>query len=98
MSKLEIHLSDDERQELTRIVSSGNHSARLIRRAQILLRSSDGWTDDAISVALGVSRQTVYMVRKQAVSDGVAASLNRKPGAKRAKSLRRSMAWPKPIW
>lgn len=80
MSKIEIHLSDDEQQELTRIVSSGNHSARLIRRAQILLRSSDGGTDEAISAVLGVSRQTVYTVRKQAVSNGVAASLNRKAG------------------
>jgi hypothetical protein len=80
MTKLAIHLSDDERQELTRIVSSGNHSARLIRRAQILLRSSDGWTDEAIGAALDVSRQTVHTVRKQAVGDGVAASLNRKAG------------------
>jgi transposase len=80
MTKLVIHLSDDERQELTRIVSSGTHSARLIRRAQILLRSSDGWSDDAISAALSVSRQTVYTVRQQAFSDGVAASLNRKAG------------------
>jgi hypothetical protein len=80
MTKLEIHLSDDERQELTRNVSSGNHSARLIRRAQILLRSSDGGTDEAIGAALGVSRQTVHTVRKQAVGDGVAASLNRKAG------------------
>lgn len=82
MSKLTIHLSEDERQELTRIVSSGNHSARLIRRAQILLRSADGWTDEAIGAALGVSRQTVYTVRKQAINAGVAASLNRKAGRK----------------
>lgn len=82
MTKLVIHLSDDERQELTRIVSSGTHSARLIRRAQILLRSSDGWRDEAISAALSVSRQTVYTVRKQAFSDGVATSLNRKAGRK----------------
>ena len=82
MSKLTIHLSEDERQELTRIVSSGNHSARLIRRAQILLRSADGWTDEAIGAALGVSRQTVYTVRKRAINAGVAASLNRKAGRK----------------
>jgi len=82
MTKLEIHLSDDERQELTRIVRSGNHSARLIRRAQILLKSSDGWTDEAIGAAFGVSRQTVYTVRQQAGSKGVAASLTRKAGRK----------------
>ncbi len=82
MTKIEIHLSEDEQQELTRMVTSGNHSARLIRRAQILLKSSDGWTDEAIGAAFGVSRQTVYVVRNQAVSDGVAVCLNRKSGRK----------------
>ncbi len=82
MSKIEIHLSNDERQELTRIVSSGNHPARLIRRAQILLRSSDGWTDEAIGAALGASRQTVHTVRKQTVTEGVEPTLNRKAGRK----------------
>ena len=82
MTKIEIHLSDDEQQELTRIVSSGNHSARLIRRAQILLKSSDGWTDEAIGAAFGVSRQTVHTVRTQAANDGVAACLNRTAGRK----------------
>lgn len=80
MSKIELHLSDDERHELTRRVSSGSNSARLIRRAQILLRSADGWTDDAIGAAVGVSRQTVHTVRKQAVTDGVDACLNRTSG------------------
>ncbi len=82
MAKIEIHLSDDERQELTRIVRSGNHPARVIRRAQILLKSSDGWTDEAIGTAFGVSRQTVHTVRKQAAGDGVAACLNRRAGRK----------------
>lgn len=82
MTKIEIHLSDDEQQELTRIASSGNHSARLIRRAQILLKSSAGWTDEAIGAAFGVSRQTVHTVRKQAANDGVVACLNRNAGRK----------------
>jgi hypothetical protein len=90
MSKIEGHLSKDERQELTRLVSSGNHPARMVRRAQILLRSADGWTDSAIGAALGVSRQTVHMVRKQAVIEGVDACLRhtsgRRPG-QQAKAL-----------
>lgn len=80
MSKIELHLSKDERQELRRLVSSGNHPARMLRRAQILLRSADGWTDDAIGAALGVSRQTVHMVRKQAATEGVDACLRRTSG------------------
>ncbi len=80
MSKIELHLSDDERQELTRLVSSGRHPARMVRRAQILLRSAEGWTDPAIGAAIGVSRQTVYEVRTQAVRQGVDACLQRTPG------------------
>ncbi len=80
MSKIEIHLSDDERQELERLVSSGNRSVRLVRRAQILLGSADGLTDGAIGAALGVSRQTAHTVRKQAVTEGVDACLNRRAG------------------
>lgn len=82
MSKFEIHLSDDERNELVKLVSSGNRSARTMRRAQILLRSADGWSDEAIGAALGVSRQTIHVVRKQAVQAGVNHTLNRKAGRK----------------
>jgi transposase len=84
MGKITMHLSQDERQELTRLVNSGHHPARMIRRAQILLRSDDGWTDEAIGAALGVCRQTVHDVRKQAVNEGVDACLRhtsgRRPG------------------
>ncbi len=84
MAKIAVHLSKDERQELMRLVNTGHHRARMIRRAQILLRSDDGWTDEAIGVALGVCRQTVYDVRKQAVSQGMDACLRhtsgRRPG------------------
>jgi transposase len=82
MSKIEIDLSDDERNELTRMIGSGNRAARQIRRAHILLLSADGWTDEAISTALAVSRQTVHVVRKQAHLEGVNACLNHKAGRK----------------
>jgi transposase len=80
MAKIVLHLSDDERQELNRLVRSGKHPARKVRRAQILLRTAEGWTDDAIGAALGVSRQTVHEVRKQAATEGVDACLRRTSG------------------
>jgi transposase len=80
MGKLELHLSDAERQELTRLVSTGTQSARKIRRAQVLLRTAEGWSDEAIGAALGVSRQMVHETRKQAVTEGVDACLNRHSG------------------
>lgn len=80
MSKLELHLSNDERQELERIARSGSNSARMIRRAQILLRTVDGWTDERIAAAFGVSRQTVHVVRKEAVQEGVRNALSHRSG------------------
>ena len=82
MNKYDVHLSDDERTELTKLVSSGNQSARMIRRAQILLRRADGWSAQAISAALGVSRQTIHEVCKQAVQEGVNHTLHRTAGRK----------------
>ena len=80
MGKYELHLSDDERQELTRLVSTGTQPARKIRRAQVLLRTAEGWTDEAIRAALGVSRQMVHETRKQAVTEGVRICLQRRSG------------------
>lgn len=82
MSKYRVQLSDDERDELKQIISSGRCAARTIRRAHILIKSDAGWTDEAISKAVNVSRQAVHTVRKQCVQDGVDSTLRRMPGRK----------------
>jgi transposase len=82
MNKYPIHLSDDERQELTRITRSGKRPAGQIRRAHILLKTADGWTAEAIGAALGVSQQTVFNVRRQAATDGIDKTLHRTGGRK----------------
>ena len=61
-------------------MSTGQSSARMIRRAQILLKAEAGWTDEAICEAVGVSRQTVHDVRKQSVQDGVCKTIQRTSG------------------
>jgi transposase len=87
MKKYHVRLSKAERRELQRMVSSGSGAARAIRRAQILLKSEEGWTERAIAQAFGVSRQTVHGVRKSCVIRGVQPSLSRKPGRKAEKVL-----------
>ena len=82
MNKYPIHLSDDERQELTQITKSGKRPASQIRRAHILLKSADGWTAEAIGAALGVCLQTVFNVRRQAFTDGIDKALHRTGGRK----------------
>jgi transposase len=82
MEKTKLHLSKVERQELEQIVSSGNSPARKIRRAQIMLRLADGWTIAGIAAALGVSRQTVHVVRNEALAEGVRNVLSHRSGRK----------------
>jgi hypothetical protein len=72
--KYNVQLSNEERQDLQRIIRTGKSPARKIRRAQILLKADAGWKDEAIVEALGVSEQTVHTVRKQCVQDGVSIS------------------------
>jgi putative transposase len=58
-------LTTDERQALERFVAQGKKSARAITRARILLLSEEGRRDTEIVRLLGVSRGTVYNVRKK---------------------------------
>ena len=80
--KVSISLTDDQRQILKRFLRSGTHPARLLIRAQILLRADadgpDAWTDEAIADHLGTSRMTVMRVRQQFAADGLDATLHRK--------------------
>ena len=52
-----VNLSQEEREHLENLVSSGVESARKLTRARILLKASEGWTDEQIHQALDVSRR-----------------------------------------
>jgi transposase len=80
MKKYIVRLSDEEREELTRFVSRDRGSARMIRRAQMLLRSDEGKSDEQIASMLGVRAMAVHNVRKQYVEEGVERTLQRRPG------------------
>jgi transposase len=75
-----VDLTPDERQQLEKLISSGTERARKLARARILLKADEGWTDEAISEALGVGTATVERVRKRFVEwGGIAAIERRKP-------------------
>ncbi len=81
--KYPVKLNDAERNQLKQFLSSGIGSARLLRRAQILLKSdsSEGganWSYQTICEALDVSNVTVTEVRRAYVEGGLDAVLNRK--------------------
>jgi hypothetical protein len=76
-------LTDTERYQLKQIVSSGQASARKIRRAQILLKSDcseqgPNWSYQQICDAFGVCQMTVTETRKAFVTGGLEKTLNRK--------------------
>ena len=76
-------LDDDQRAELRTLVGSGIAPARMLTRARILLKADHGeggpgWADAAIAGALDVHPATVQRVRRQFVSAGLAATLQRK--------------------
>ena len=82
MKKYRVQLSEGEGQSLKTMVSSGKSSARAIRRAHILLKSDEGWTDEAIGRAMDVSVQMVEDVRKASVKEGVEKAVQRTSGRK----------------
>ena len=60
-----VTLTKAERQALEDFVAHGKKSARAITRARILLLSDEGRQERDLTELLGVSRGTVYNVRKK---------------------------------
>lgn len=60
-----VQLTQDEYEFLTTYVAHGQKNARHINRARTLLLSHDGKNDQDIVKVLGISRATVYNIRKR---------------------------------
>lgn len=81
--KYVVKLTESERLQLKELISSGEASARQIRRAYILLKSDSSpggpsWKYKDICDAYEVSSLTVYNVRKNYVEDGLKRAMLRK--------------------
>jgi transposase len=82
VSKVVVHLKDDQRHTLDRLIRTGTHSSATLRRAQILLKADadgpDDWSDTQIGKAVGCTFMTVRRVRQQFAFEGLDATLHRK--------------------
>ncbi len=74
-----INLSDAEREMLEQRTRKGNLNARQFKRALILLKANEGYSDPQIMAALNVSRPCVERLRKRYVEDGIERALNDDP-------------------
>lgn len=72
-----VTLTEDERQFLESMLSKGKADARVLRRAAILLKADEaqGWTDEQIAEAYGVSTRTVERARQHFVELGLETTL-----------------------
>lgn len=92
-TKQRIRLSADEREHLERILHTGQHHARALQHARILLLSdeADGapaWNDERIAGAVDSSVTTVGRLRKLFLKEGLEAALRvKKPGRGRPKKI-----------
>ena len=87
-----VTLTDEERAELTGLVSKGKGVVRRITRARILLLADEnhgegGWKDADIARALGVHQRTVERVREKCIMLGIEAALNHTRSQKRREKI-----------
>src|SRR5262245_41633327 len=80
-----VELSQDEREELTAMLSGGEHAARKLKRAQILLAADIGSRDEEITRTVRVSASTVYRTKRRFVEGNLDRALSEepRPGAER---------------
>src|SRR3954453_11913929 len=80
-----VELSEEERAELTALLSGGKHAARKLKRAQILLAADAGASDDEIARSVCAGGSTVYGTKQRFVLGTLEAALceDPRPGASR---------------
>lgn len=80
-----VTLTADERSTLETLVRVGKSAVRKLKRAQILLATDAGSTDEAIARNISVGTSTVYRTKQRFVEEGLERALSElpRPGAAR---------------
>jgi len=83
VKKYIVTLSDQEREQLTALIQSGENPAQKLLKARILLKADvseggEGWSDTQIAAAMETSVDTVARTRQRLVEEGLQAALIRK--------------------
>jgi transposase len=70
-----VSLTDEARQQLQQFVESGTRPVRVVRRALVLLKSDQGFTDEEIVEHVGCSERTIRRIRKRFATEGFERAL-----------------------
>lgn len=87
MRRIEVTLSEAEREQLKRIVRSGVASARKLCRARILLKADEGMAYGEMAKLLEVNAATVTRVCQRYIAGGLDALEHRKPSGTKPRRL-----------
>src|SRR4051794_16800570 len=82
-----VDLSEAERSELQVLLRGGQHAARKLKRAQILLAADAGVADETIAQSLGVGGSTVYRTKRRFVEGNIEKALDEEPRPGAARKL-----------
>jgi transposase len=74
-----VTLTSDERETIRDLLNRGTTSARVLRRAHILLHADEGRTDEEIVAVLHVARATVERIRQRFVAGNLERALREDP-------------------
>ena len=93
-----VRLTPDEREELSRLIRSGESSARIVARARILLKVAEGWNAPQVAAALDISKGTVYRAKRRYAEEGLDGVLQDRVQANRYRKLdARARPTPYPV-
>ena len=85
--KYAVRLSSEDRDQLERLIRSGQRSARVINRARILLKTDEGWSASQLAAApvsstgqaLDTSPRTVFRTKRRYAEEGLEGVLHHPP-------------------
>ena len=85
--KYAVQLSAEDRDQLERLIRSGQRSARVINRARILLKTDEGWSASQVTAALDTSPRTVFRTKRRYAEEGLDGVLHDHPQANRFRKV-----------
>ncbi len=85
--KYAVRLSSEDQEQLRGLIHSGRHSARVINRARILLKTDEGWSAPQVVAALDTSPRTVFRTKRRYAEEGLGGVLHDHPQANRYRKL-----------
>ena len=80
-------MSAEDHGQLERLIRSGQHAARIINRARILLKTDEGWSASQVAAALDTSQRTVFRTKRRYDDEGLEGVLHDHPQANPCRKL-----------